>query len=214
PTPGCSATTPKTSRPTTRAGVLRRFGPISVLPLSLVAIATGLVAIAAVLTVMLAVHNPDPAAQPTVVPPSDAQPNPAAPKSPAPTLDIVDTAFIDVLKQDGVPVPSPEYVRIHGHAVCDFLAHQPDFAEAVNFVQRTSIWDGNQSTEFVAGAIFSYCPQYKSASLDEMQQASQNAVPGLQGIQDNLQSVQDDLQGIQDDLQGIHDELPAIPGQH
>jgi hypothetical protein len=108
-----------------------------------------------------------------------------------------------VLKQDGVPVPSHEYVMIHAHAVCDFLAHQPNFADAVGFVQRTSIWDANQSTGFAAGAIVSYCPQYepasRSASPDEMQQAFQN--------------VLSDLQAIQGDLQGIRGDLQAIPGQ-
>jgi Protein of unknown function (DUF732)/TENA/THI-4/PQQC family len=173
--------------------------PLATLPLSLVAVAT-------VLVVMFAVHNPHPAAQPTVVPPSGARPNPAAPKAHAPPLDIVDRAFIDGLKQVGVPVPSHEYVMIHGHAVCDFLAHQPNFAEAVRFVQRSSIWDANQSADFAAGAIVSYCPQYEPASPDEMQQAFQNALP-------DLQAIQGDLQGIQGDLQGIRDDLQAIPGQ-
>jgi hypothetical protein len=177
--------------------VLRRFGPLAALPLSLV----GLVA---VLVVMFAVHNPHPAAQPaqpsvvppSVVPPSGARPNPAAPNAPAPPLDIVDRAFMDVLKQDGVPVPSNEYVMSHGHALCDFLAHQPNFAEAVGFVQRTSIWDTNQSAEFAAGAIISYCPQYESASPDEMQQTFQNALSHLQAIQGDLQAIRDDLQAI------------------
>jgi len=207
PTAGRSATKLTTSRLTGHKGVLRRFGPLAALSLSLVAVAS-------VLMVMFAVHNPHPAAQPTVDPPSSVQPNPAAPKAPAaaapkapaPPLDIVDRAFIDVLKQESVPVPSHEYAMIHGHAVCDFLAHQPNFAEAVSFVQRTSIWDANQSTDFAADAIVSYCPQYKPASPDDMQQAFQNALSNLQGIEG-------DLQGIEGDLQGIRDELPAIPGQ-
>jgi hypothetical protein len=203
-----------------RKGVLRRFGLLAALPLSLVAIAT-------VLVVMFAVHNPHPAAQPTVIPPSGAPPNPAAPvippsgappnpavpivppsgappnqaapKAPAPQLDIVDKAFIDVLKQEGVPVPNHEYVMIHGHAVCEFLAHQPNFPEAVHFVQRSSIWDANQSADFTTGAIVSYCPQYEPANPDQMQQAFQNALS--------------DLQTIQGDLQGIRDDLQAIPGR-
>ena len=190
-----------------RKGVLRRFGLLAALPLSLVAVAT-------VFVVMFAVHNPHPAAQPTVIPPSGARPNPAQPtvvtpsgarpnptaqKAPAPPLDIVDRAFIDVLKQEGVPVPSHEYVMIHGHAVCDFLAQQPKFAEAVHFVQQSSIWDANQSTDFTTGAIVSYCPQYEPASSDQMQQTFQNALS--------------DLQTIQGDLQGIRDDLHAIPGQ-
>jgi hypothetical protein len=197
---------PTTSRLDRRKGVRRGFGRLAALPLSLVAAAT-------VLVVMFTVHNTHPAAQPTVVPPSSARPNPAvpnapapaAPKAPAPSVDIVDRALIDALKQEGVPVPSHEYVTIHGHAVCDFLAHQPNFEEAVSLVQRTSIWDANQSADFAAGAIVSYCPQYKPASQDQTQQASQNALS-------DLQRIEGDLQRIQGDLQGIRDDLPAIPG--
>ena len=180
-----------------RKGVLRRLGPLAALPLSLVGVA-------AVLVVMFGVHKPEPAAQPAVVPPpSSARPNPAAPKAHAPLPDIVDMVFIGALKQDGVPVPSHEYVMTHGHAVCDFLTHQPNFAEAVRFVQQSSIWDANQSADFAAGAIVSYCPQYESASPDEMQPAFQNALSDLQAIQGDLQGIQGDLQGIQGDVQGI-----------
>jgi hypothetical protein len=191
--------------PYVRKGVLRRFGPFAALPLSLVAVA-------AVLVVIFADHKPTPAAQPpqpaqpAVIPPSGARPNPTAPKVHAPSPDIVDKALIDALNQEGVPVPSHEYVTIQGHAVCDFLAHQPNFAEAIRFVQRSSIWDANQSAEFATGAVVSYCPQYEPASPDEMQQALQNALSGVQGIQG-------DLHGIQGDLHGIRDDLQAIPGR-
>jgi hypothetical protein len=181
-----------------RKGVLRRFGPLAALPLSLLAVAT-------VLVVMFAVRSPHPAAQPTVIPPpSGARANPAVPQPHAPPLDIVDRALIDALKQNGVPVPSHEYVTTHGHAVCDFLTHQPNFAEAVRFVQQSSIWDANQSANFAAGAVVSYCPQYQPASPDEMQ-------PGFQDALSGLQAIQRDLQGIQGDLQGIGDGLQAIP---
>jgi hypothetical protein len=207
PTPGRSATKTTTTRLVGRKGVLRRFGPPTVLPLSLVAVA-------AVLVVLFTVHNTHPAAQPEAVPPSSAPTNPAVPKAPAPAapkapaspVDIVDRAFIDALKQEGVPVPSHEYVTTHGHAVCDFLAHQSNFEEAVGFVQRTSIWDANQSADFAAGAIVSYCPQYKPASQDQTQQASKDALS-------DLQRIEGDLQRIQGDLKGIRDGLPAIPGQ-
>jgi len=193
--------------PYVRKGVLRRLGPFAALPLSLVAVA-------AVLVVIFADHKPNPAAQPpqppqpaqpAVIPPSGARPNPTAPKVHAPSPDIVDKALIDALNQEGVPVPSHEYVTVQGHAVCDFLAHQPNFAEAIRFVQRSSIWDANQSAEFATGAVVSYCPQYEPASPDEMQQALQNALSGVQGIQG-------DLHGIQGDLHGIRDDLQAIPG--
>jgi hypothetical protein len=114
----------------------------------------------------------------------------------APSPDVVDKALIDALQQEGVPVPSHEYVTTQGHAVCDFLAHQPNFAEAIRFVQRSSIWDANQSAEFATGAVVSYCPQYEPASPDEMQQALQNALSRVQDIQDDLHGIQDDLQAV------------------
>jgi hypothetical protein len=189
--------------PHRRKTVPRRFGPLLALPLSLLALA-----VAAVFVMTFVVHHPDPAAQPTVVPPdspSSALPNPAVPKTPAPPVNIVDNAFIAVLKHDGVPVPSQDYVLIHGHAVCDFLTHQANFAEAVRFVQRSSVWDADQSANFTAAAVVSYCPQYEFASPGETQQAYQNALSDLQAIQGRLH-------GIQDDLQGIRDALPDLPG--
>ncbi|MDI3314168.1 MAG: DUF732 domain-containing protein [Mycobacterium sp.] len=198
--------------PAGRKPVLRRFGFLAALPLSLAAAAT-------VLVVVFVTHNPHPAVAPTPGTPSDARPQPvpqgpraaappttpaAAPKTPAAPLTIVDRAFIDALTQQGVPVPSHEYVMLHGRAVCDFLAHQPEFTEAVRFVQNSTIWDADQSAEFAAGAVVSYCPQYQPAGPDATtQQAFQNA----------LSDLHSDLQAIQRDLQGIHDDLPALPGQ-
>ncbi|HEY9305071.1 MAG TPA: DUF732 domain-containing protein [Mycobacterium sp.] len=206
PTPGYTATRQPTSRLIARMGVLQRAGLRAALPLSLLSVA-------AVSAVMFAAHNTHTAAQPVAVPPSSAQPAPAAPKAPATvapkapalTVDIVDRAFIDALKQEGLPVPSREYVATHGHAVCDFLGQQSNFEEAVSLVQRTSIWDATQSADFAAGAIVSYCPQYKPGIQGQTQQASQDALA-------DLQRIEGDLQRIQGDLQGIRDDLPAIPG--
>jgi hypothetical protein len=186
--------------PHRRKAVLRRFGPRMALPLSLLAFA-----VAAVLVVMFAVHNQHPSAQPTVIPPSAAPPQPIAPAAPAPPTDIVDTAFVAALKHDGLPVPSQEYVTTHGHAVCDFLTQQPNFTDAVGFVQRSTIWDASQSVNFTAGAIVSYCPQNQPKTTDNMQQTYQNALSDLQAIEGKLQ-------GIQGNLQGIRDGLPAIAG--
>ena len=183
-----------------RKNVFRRFGLLAALPLSVIGLA-------ALLVVAFAVRNAHPAAQPTEVPPSDAQPEQAAPKpiaSPpgrAPTADhagltdIVDNAYVDALKQQGVPVPSREYVTSHGHAVCDFLAHQPDFAEAARFVQRSSIWDADQSTEVVAGAVVSYCPQYQPAAAAQLPQTFQKTLSDLQAIEGDLQGIRGDLPG-------------------
>jgi Protein of unknown function (DUF732) len=179
----------------------RRLGLLAALPLSLVAIAAALV-------MMFAVHNRHPTAEPADVPPSGEPPNPAAPQQqpPAPPanhtppLRIVDKALVETLQHEGVPVPSQEYVTAQGHAVCDFLGQQPSFAEAVSFVQRNSIWDANQSADVAAGAIVSYCPQYEAATSDQMQQTFQNSLSTLQAIQGDLQGINGDLQGIRDGL--------------
>jgi hypothetical protein len=183
---------------------LRRFGLLTALPLSLVAIA-------AAAMVMFAVHRPHPTAEPAVVPPSGEQRNPAAQKPPAPPLNrapqlgIVDKALIDALQHEGVPVPSNDYVTAHGHAVCDFLAQQPNFDEAARFVQRSSIWDAKQSTDFTAGAVISYCPKYEPGQSAETQQTYQKSLSALQAIQGDLQGINDDLQGIRD---GLHPGSP------
>jgi Protein of unknown function (DUF732) len=186
-----------------RKAALRRFGSLAALPLSLLAVAAALV-------VMFADHKPEPAAQPApethAPPPSVAQPSPPAPGTPAPPVGLVDIVFVSGLKQVGVPVPSQEYVMSHGHAVCDFLAQQPNLAEAARFVQQSSIWDAKQSTDFAIAAVVTYCPQYESASPGEMEPAFQNALS-------DLQAIQRDLQGIQGNLQGIQDNLPPFPGQ-
>ena len=78
-------------------------------------------------------------------------------------------------------------------------------ADAVRYVQSSTIWDANQSANFTAGAVVSYCPQYEPASSAELQ-------PGFQNALSDMQRVQGDLQRIQGDLQGIRDGLPDIPG--
>ncbi len=178
-----------------RQALLRRLRLLAALPLSLVGVA-------GLFVVMLAVHDPHPAAQPTVIPPTDARPEPASPQLQVPadpnaqSSGIVDRAFIDVLKQYGVPIPSNEYAMTHGHAVCDFLTHDADFAEAVHSVQQSSIWDADQSADFAAGAIASYCPQSITASPDQAQQTVQDALSRLQAIDRDLEGIRDDLQDI------------------
>lgn len=188
-----------------KVAALRRFGLFAALPLSLVAVASAVV-------VMLALHRQDSSAQPEDTPPSAAtstpaaHPTPAAPKPSAPAINVVDAAYISVLKQEGVPVPSQDYAMAQGHAVCDFLAHQPNFADAVSFVQRTSVWDANQSTAVTAGAIASYCPQSRPTTPDQISPAYQNTLSDLQAIERNLQ-------GIQGNLKDIQDGLPGVPGR-
>ena len=166
------------------------------LPLSLVAV------VVAAVVVMFAVRHQDSSAEPTETPPTAAPPKPVAPPAPAPRIDIVDMAFVAALKHEGVPVPSQEYVTAQGHAVCDFLAHQPNFTDAVGFVQRSSIWDANQSADVTAGAIVSYCPQSQPSTPD-LQPAYQNALSDLQAVQGKLQDIQGDLEGLQGVLDGI-----------
>lgn len=184
-----------------RLGVRRRVGVLAALPLSLAAVVAAVV-------VMFAVHQRDSSAQPTETAPSAAAPpSRIAPTAPAPRIEIADMAFIAALKHEGVPFPSQEYVMTQGHAVCDFLAHQPNFADAVAFVQRSSIWDANQSAQVTAGAIVAYCPRSQPATPDEMQPAYQSVLSDLQAIEGKLQGIQGDLQGIQGDL----GDLPGHP---
>lgn len=116
---------------------------------------------------------------------------------------MVDKAFIDALRQEQVPIPSRDYVTSHGHAACDFLAKQQNFADAVHFVQESSVWDANQSAYVTAGAIVSYCPQYLSTTSGDLRQASQTPLPDLPNIQGDLEGIEGVLRGIRDDLQGI-----------
>jgi Protein of unknown function (DUF732) len=184
-----------------RRTALRRFGPLAVLPLSLIAVVAAMI----VMYVVPKSQPADPAEPAAAPPPASVPPHPAAPPPQAPQADIVDRALIDVLKQEGVPVPSHDYVTTQGHAVCDFLTRQPNFADAVRFVQQSSVWDADQSANFTAGAVVSYCPQYEPSALPQLQ-------PGFQHTLSDMQNIQRDLQGIEGDLQGIRDGLPAIPG--
>jgi hypothetical protein len=198
-----SAATPaglKDVAPRGRKSALRRFGPLALLPLSLLAVGASFATMFGSLNQQAAEPVDD------VPPPSSSAPNPPAPQAQAPPIDLADRVFIDVLKKDGVPVPSHEYVTTQGRAVCGFLARQPDFAEAVRFVQRSSMWDANQSANVAAGAVVMYCPQYETAATPQTQPGLQNALP-------DLQAIQRDVQGIEGDLQGIRDRLPAFPGQ-
>ncbi|BBZ41733.1 DUF732 domain-containing protein [Mycobacterium conspicuum] len=200
-TEAVDARPPRVAARPRRKSALLRMGPLAVLPLSLIAVVAAVV-------VMFALPKPrqaDPAEPAAAPPPVSVQPHPTAPPPQVPPVDIVDRALIDVLKQEGVPVPSHDYVTTQGHAVCDFLTRQPNFADAVRFVQQSSVWDADQSANFTAGAVVSYCPQYEPSSLQQLQ-------PGLQHTLTDMQTIQRDLQGIQGDLQGIRDGLPALPG--
>lgn len=180
-----------------KVAALRRLGLLAALPLSLVAVVSAVV-------VMVALHRQDSSAQPADPPaPSAAPSTPVAPTASAPAVNVADSAFVGALKQEGVPVPSQEYVTNQGHAVCDFLAHQPNFADAVGFVQRNSIWDANQSTAVTAGAIVAYCPQSRPAGSNQISQSDQNALSDLQDIERNLQGIQGKLHDIQGGLDGI-----------
>ncbi|OSC31339.1 hypothetical protein B8W69_05780 [Mycobacterium vulneris] len=183
-----------------KAATLRRLGLFAALPLSLVAVVSAVV-------VMFALHRQDLSAESEDSPPSTAPSAPVVPKASAPAVNVADSAFVAALKQEGVPVPSQEYVTNQGHAVCDFLAHQPNFADAVGFVQRNSIWDANQSTAVTAGAIVAYCPQSRAAASNQISQADQNALSDLQAIERNLQGIQGNLH----DIQGGLDAIPGHP---
>lgn len=179
-----------------RRGVRLRLSLFALLPLSLVAVAASVV--------IFAVHHRDSAAQPADAEPSAAPPaSSSAPTAPAPRIDMADMAFIGALKHEGVPMPSQDYAMAQGHAVCDFLAHQHNFGEAVDFVQRSSIWNADQSGLVTAGAIVAYCPQSQPTAPDQLSPAYQKTLSDLQAIDGKLQGIQGDLQGIQGDLDSV-----------
>lgn len=186
-----------------RPGALRRLALRAVIPLSLLAIA-------AVFVVMIAFHyRQSGSQQPTVIPQSDEHPQPAAaiPPAPPPVIratpqDIADRALIDVLQREDVPAPSHDYVTSQGHAVCDFLGRQPDLADAANFVQRSTVWDADQSAKFTSAAVVAYCPQFTTAGSDKMQQTLQTSQSTLQAIQGNLQGIDKDLENIRNGMHG------------
>ncbi|ORA08873.1 DUF732 domain-containing protein [Mycobacterium arosiense] len=184
-----------------RSGVLRRLGLAAALPLSLVAVVAAVV-------VMFVLRHHDSSAQPTQtpLPAAPSPPSRIAPHAPAPAIGAIDAAFIGALKREGVPVPSQDYVMSQGHAVCDFLAHQPSFADAAGFVQRRSVWDADQSAKVTAGAIVAYCPQSQPKGPDP-------TPPDYQKSMSDLQDIERNLQGIQGKLQDIQGGLDAIPGQ-
>lgn len=199
-TPVVASALPRRAKATLlrRSGVLRRLGLVAALPLSLVAIAAAAI-------VIFAVREQDSSAQPTETPPPSASspsrpaaspPSRMAPHAPAPRINVADTAFIAALKHEGVPVPSQDYAMAQGHAVCDFLAQQHNFSDAVGFVQRSSIWDADQSTHVTAGAIVAYCPQSLPSASNEMQPSYQDALSDLQAIEGKLRDIQGDLDNL------------------
>jgi hypothetical protein len=184
-----------------RRGRLLRVALRAAVPLSVLAIA-------AVLAVMFTLHRHHSPAEPTVSPAADEKPSAAArspfiPPAAAPSpTNIAEKAMIDALEHEGVPVPSRDYASTQGRAVCDFLGREPNFANATQFVQRSTIWDAHQSADFATAAVVTYCPQFESTNTDQMQQVFQKSATNLQTIEDDLQGINHDLQGISDGLHG------------
>jgi hypothetical protein len=184
-----------------RRGWVLRFALRAAIPLSVLAIA-------AVLAVVFTLHRHHPTAEPTASPVADELPSPAAPSPvvPPPTppspSDIAEKAMVDALQNEGVPVPSRDYASTQGHAVCDFLSREANFADATQFVQRSTIWDARQSANFATAAVVTYCPQFESSNTDQMQQVFQKSVTNLQAVEGDLQGINHDLQGISDGLHG------------
>jgi len=218
PEPAPVATSPGATRVITRRR-RRRIGPglilrSLVLPVSVIAAVAVLVALIAHRTR----HAPPPAAE-SSPPSAEATSGPALQPSaqPARQVNVVDTAFVEALTRNGVPVPSQDYAVTHGHAVCDFLARQPDgsptFTNAVRFVQSSTIWDANQSADVTAGAVISYCPRYQLTGPPVQQPDMQKTLTDMQKIQGELQGIDRGLTGIEGDLKGIQGGLPNLPGQ-
>jgi|SRR6185437_8959402 hypothetical protein len=184
-----------------RRGGLLRLALRAAVPLSVLAVAS-------VLVVMFVLHRHPRPSVPATSPVSEEQPGPVAPppfippaKASSPT-DIAEKAMIDVLQHEGVPVPNRDYIATQGHAACDFLGRDGSFADATQFVQRSTIWDAHQSADFTIAAIVTYCPQFESTSNDQAQQTYQKSMTNLQAVQGDLQGINRDLQDISDGLHG------------
>jgi hypothetical protein len=184
-----------------RRGGLLRLAMRAAVPLSAIAIT-------AVLVVMFMVHRHHRPAEPATTPVAEEQPSPVAsppllsPASHPSQTEIAETAMVDALQHEGVPMPNSDYASAQGHAVCDYLGQNPSFSDASQFVQRSTIWDPQQSADFAAAAVITYCPQFESTTNDQMQQTMQKSVTNLQTIEGDLQGVNHDLQGISDGLHG------------
>ncbi len=184
-----------------RRGRLLRLALRAAVPLSVLAVG-------AVLVAMFVLHRHPRPSEPMATPVSDERSSPApsppllAPASHPAPADIAQKAMVDVLQHEGVPVPDSDYIATQGHAVCDFLGRQPNFTDATQFVQRSTIWDARQSADFTSAAVVTYCPQFESASTDQAQQTYQKSVTNLQTIEGDLQGINHDLQDISDGLHG------------
>jgi hypothetical protein len=184
-----------------RRGGLLRLALRAAVPLSVLAIGS-------VLVVMFMLHRDHRPFEPVTTQASEERPSPVAPPPFIPpakvasATDIAEKAMVDVLQHEGVPVPNRDYVATQGRAVCDFLGRQSNFADATQFVQRSTIWDAHQSADFTTAAIVTYCPQFESTSTDQAQQTYQKSVTNLQTIDGDLQGINHDLQDISDGLHG------------
>jgi hypothetical protein len=184
-----------------RKGVLFRFGLRAALPLSLLAV----VAAVLVTFVVRPANSAEPnfAEQQAESSSSKAPSDSVARGAPVAAVPAADLTFVTALKQEGVPVPSQEYVTTKGRAVCDFLKRESSFADAVAYVQRISIWNATQSADVTAGAIVAYCPQSRPVVGNDLQPTYQNALSDMQAIEQKLQSIQGDLRGIEGALSGL-----------
>lgn len=188
----------------------RRRRRIGLLRLALrAAVPLSVLALGSVLVVMLMLHRHHRPSVPPSSPVSEEQPAPvAAPplippaKASSSPTDIAEKAMIDALQHEGVPVPNRDYVATQGHAVCDFLGRDANFANATQFVQRSTIWDAHQSADFTTAAIVTYCPQFESTGNDQAQQTFEKSLTNLQAVQGDLQGINRDLQDISDGLHG------------
>ncbi|WP_292975694.1 DUF732 domain-containing protein [Mycobacterium sp.] len=184
-----------------RRGRLLRFALRAAVPLSVLAMAAMLVA-------MFTLHRHHRPVEPVATPVSDERVSPVPapalhpPSAPPTPADIAEKAMVDALQQEGVPVPSRDYAATQGHAVCDFLGRQPNFSDATQFVQRSTIWDNQQSADFAAAAVVTYCPQFEATTNSQAQQTMQKSETTLQTIEGDLQGINRDLEGIKDGLHG------------
>lgn len=187
----------------------RRRRRIGLLRLALrAAVPMSVLALGSALVVMFVLHRHHRPSVPPSSPVSEEQPGPVAappfipPAKASSATDIAEKAMIDALQHEGVPVPNRDYAATQGHTVCDFLGRDANFANATQFVQRSTIWDAQQSADFTTAAVVTYCPEFESTGNDQAQKTFEKSLTNLQAVQGDLQGINHDLQDISDGLHG------------
>lgn len=74
--------------------------------------------------------------------------------------DATDTAFIEVLDDEGIDYPSERYAIRAGHVVCDGLDNGIGIYEMVTLLHKESALALGESGFFVCASVGAFCPHH------------------------------------------------------